>query len=204
MRPYYLSNHCPDLRSILPIWPMILSICQRCCCKLLLLALVCSHFLFFFFFLIFTTQNAISIEYLLNIVVVVVRLHSDLQSNYFLENHSHMLSGNHDNETTLRLLYYPPVIQEDDNKCELTKGRCKYSQQRCNGNGGIDLIPRRDVVKTEKSRRNSASDTDDETDDTADENNGNVSDHSKSSKSSSSSSIGKHEFNVTRCGAHCK
>lgn len=128
----------------------------------------------------------------------------DLQSNYFLENHSHMLSGNHDNETTLRLLYYPPVIQEDDNKCEMTKGRCKYSQQRCNGNGGVDLIPRRDVVKSEKSRRNSTSDTEDETDDTTDDN-GNVSDHSKSSKSSSSSScVGKQEFNVTRCGAHCK
>lgn len=111
-----------------------------------------------------------------------------------------MLSGNEDNETTLRLLYYPPVIKEDDNKCEMTKGRCKYSQQRCNGNGGIDLIPPRDV-KTEKSRKNSGSDTDDETDD-CEENNGNISDHSKSSRSSRSSS--ENEFNVTRCGAHCK
>lgn len=53
-----------------------------------------------------------------------------LRMNYFQENHSHMLSGLHENETTLRLLYYPPII-EDDNKCELTKGRCKYSYQRC-------------------------------------------------------------------------
>jgi len=53
-----------------------------------------------------------------------------LQNNFFLDNHSHMLSGLHENETTLRLLYYPPII-EDDNKCELTKGRCKYSYQRC-------------------------------------------------------------------------
>lgn len=127
-------------------------------------------------------------------------LRIDLQSNFFLENHSHMLSGNQDNETTLRLLYYPPVIQEDDNKCEMTKGRCKYSQQRCNGNGGIDLVPPRDV-KSDKSRHNSASDTDDETDDT-DDNNGNVSDHSKSSRSSRSSD--DEDFNVTRCGAHCK
>lgn len=109
-----------------------------------------------------------------------------------------MLSGNHDNETTLRLLYYPPVIQEDDNKCEMTKGRCKYSQQRCNGNGGIDLIPRRDV-KTDKS--NSGSDTEDEGAEN-DDNNGNISDHSRSSKSSRSSS--EDGFNVTRCGAHCK
>lgn len=109
-----------------------------------------------------------------------------------------MLSGNHDNETTLRLLYYPPVIQEDDNKCEMTKGRCKYSQQRCNGNGGIDLIPPRDV-KTDKS--NSGSDTEDESAEN-DDNNGNISDHSRSSKSSRSSS--EQDFNVTRCGAHCK
>lgn len=111
-----------------------------------------------------------------------------------------MLSGNHDNETTLRLLYYPPVIQEDDNKCEMTKGRCKYSQQRCNGNGGIDMIPPRDV-KTEKSKKSSDSDTDDES---TDENTGNISDHSKSSSGSSSRSSSEKEFNVTRCGAHCK
>lgn len=59
---------------------------------------------------------------------LAIGLHLDI--NYFLENHSHMLSGNHDNETTLRLLYYPPIV-EDDNKCEMTKGRCKYSYQRC-------------------------------------------------------------------------
>lgn len=41
-----------------------------------------------------------------------------------------MLSGNQDNETTLRLLYYPPVV-EDDNKCELIKGSCMYSYQKC-------------------------------------------------------------------------
>lgn len=53
-----------------------------------------------------------------------------LDMSYFVDNHSHMLSGEHENETTLRLLYYPPIV-EDDNKCELTKGRCKYSYQRC-------------------------------------------------------------------------
>lgn len=53
-----------------------------------------------------------------------------LRANYLQENHSHMLNGLHENETVLRLLYYPPII-EDDNKCELTKGRCKYSYQRC-------------------------------------------------------------------------
>lgn len=59
---------------------------------------------------------------------LAIALH--LRANYFQENHSHMLNGLHENETVLRLLYYPPII-EDDNKCELTKGRCKYSYQRC-------------------------------------------------------------------------
>lgn len=105
-----------------------------------------------------------------------------------------MMSGNHDNETTLRLLYYPPVIQEDGNKCEMTKGRCKYSQQRCNGNS-IDLIPPREI---EKHQKYSTDDSDEECDDE----NGHMSDHSKSSRSSSSSGS-EPEFNVTRCGAHC-
>uniref|UniRef100_A0A0K8TT73 Putative iron/ascorbate family oxidoreductase n=1 Tax=Tabanus bromius TaxID=304241 RepID=A0A0K8TT73_TABBR len=54
----------------------------------------------------------------------------ELPQIFFIEKHSHMLSGDHDNETTLRLLYYPPII-EDDDKCEFVKGRCKYSYQRC-------------------------------------------------------------------------
>lgn len=54
----------------------------------------------------------------------------ELPLNFFMDKHSHMLSGANDNETTLRLLYYPPLV-EDDNKCELIKGSCKYSYQRC-------------------------------------------------------------------------
>lgn len=41
-----------------------------------------------------------------------------------------MLSGDNDNQTTLRLLYYPPLV-EDDNKCELSKGQMQYQYQRC-------------------------------------------------------------------------
>lgn len=41
-----------------------------------------------------------------------------------------MLSGNDDNETTLRLLYYPPIV-EDDNTCELVQKNMSYSYQRC-------------------------------------------------------------------------
>lgn len=110
------------------------------------------------------------------------------------------MSGNHENETTLRLLYYPPVIQEDDNKCEMTKGRCKYSQQRCNGNA-INMIPPRDVC--EKTRKNSSGESDDNEEDEDDDENNEIDDnHSKSSKSSRSSS--ERELTVTRCGAHCK
>lgn len=48
-----------------------------------------------------------------------------------MEKHSHMLSGTDENETTLRLLYYPPLV-EDDNQCEeLVKKNLSYSYQRC-------------------------------------------------------------------------
>lgn len=107
-----------------------------------------------------------------------------------------MLSGNHDNETTLRLLYYPPVIKDDDNKCEVIRGRCKYSQQRCNGNG-IELVPPRDVCDGERKRSDSESDDNDDEHTTDSDDN-----RSKSSKSSRSSS--ERELTVTRCGAHCK
>lgn len=107
-----------------------------------------------------------------------------------------MLSGNHDNETTLRLLYYPPVIQEEDNKCEMTKGRCKYSQQRCNGNS-IDLVPPRDVKKEKGANSNDEDDDNVNDDDDADDDN----DAGISDRSSSSGS--EKELAVTRCGAHC-
>lgn len=55
----------------------------------------------------------------------------NVEPSYFIENHGHMLSGNEDNETTLRLLYYPPVVEDDDNKCEMQRGQCQYSYQRC-------------------------------------------------------------------------
>lgn len=41
-----------------------------------------------------------------------------------------MLSGTDENETTLRLLYYPPIV-EDDNTCELVQKNMSYSYQRC-------------------------------------------------------------------------
>ncbi|XP_055712833.1 uncharacterized protein LOC129807525 [Phlebotomus papatasi] len=54
----------------------------------------------------------------------------ELPINYFLDKHAHMLSGTNENETTLRLLYYPPIV-EDDNKCELVKGNVSYRYQKC-------------------------------------------------------------------------
>lgn len=143
MRPHCQRNHCLDSRSTLPNWPVISSTCQRCYCKRLLLVSVRTSTLF---------HPNCSIYVWVQFFVFIFILWIELQSNYFIENHSHMLSGNHDNATTLRLLYYPPVIQEDDNKCEMAKGRCKYSQQRCNGDKGADLVPPR-YVKCDKSDR---------------------------------------------------
>lgn len=72
----------------------------------------------------------------------------DLSQNFFVDKHSHMLSGDHDNETILRLLYYPPIV-EDDDKCEFIKGRCKYSYQRCT-NSTPDFRPSEDKKNLEE------------------------------------------------------
>lgn len=74
---------------------------------------------------------------------------------YFLEKHSHILDGESENQSTFRLLYYPPLI-EDDGKNELQRGTCKYSQQRCTKDE-IDLsIPedyRKKRAEEEEERR---------------------------------------------------
>jgi len=122
-------------------------------------------------------ELASDFKHLSSLLLQALAIGLDLQSNYFIDNHSHMLSGNHDNETTLRLLYYPPVIREDDNKCEMARGRCKYSYQRCNGDSnGVDLVPPRDT-----SNKDDKQDEDDTSD---------------------LKEIGKGK-SVTRCGAHC-
>lgn len=106
----------------------------------------------------------------------------ELKSHYFIDNHSHMLSGNHDNETTMRLLYYPPIIKDDGNKCEVAKGKCKYSQQRCCGDKEDELcIPKRDVK---------GADNDDDDDE----------DEELKLKAKLEKKL---EETVTRCGAHC-
>ncbi|XP_030563803.1 1-aminocyclopropane-1-carboxylate oxidase-like [Drosophila novamexicana] len=57
----------------------------------------------------------------------------DIPHTFFLEKHSHMLSGDHDNMTTLRMLYYPPVVDDEPghSQNDVVKGRCQYSYQRC-------------------------------------------------------------------------
>jgi isopenicillin N synthase-like dioxygenase len=105
----------------------------------------------------------------------------EMKSHYFIDNHSHMLSGNHDNETTLRLLYYPPIIKDDGYKCEVAKGKCKYSQQRCCTDNLDEIcIPKRDVGEEE----------DDKDDD-------------EQIKLKAEQKKKKRELTVTRCGAHC-
>lgn len=47
---------------------------------------------------------------------------------FFLDKHENMLSGNDDNETTLRLLYYPPIVEEDSTCKNMTRcgAHCDY------------------------------------------------------------------------------
>lgn len=53
-----------------------------------------------------------------------------MPQTFLYERHSHMLSGELDNESKLCLLYYPPIL-EDDEKNECYKGRLQYSYQKC-------------------------------------------------------------------------
>ncbi|BFF92408.1 2-oxoglutarate-dependent dioxygenase htyE [Drosophila madeirensis] len=58
----------------------------------------------------------------------------DIPTTFFLEKHSHMLSGDHDNMTSLRMLYYPPIVDDEPGQNDSIKGRCLYSYQRCLSN----------------------------------------------------------------------
>lgn len=76
------------------------------------------------------SELAVEFKALTSLLLQALAMGMDLEQHYFQENHSHMFSGSSENETTLRLLYYPPIV-EDDNKCELQRGQCQYSYQRC-------------------------------------------------------------------------
>uniref|UniRef100_A0A6M2DV74 Putative iron/ascorbate family oxidoreductase n=1 Tax=Xenopsylla cheopis TaxID=163159 RepID=A0A6M2DV74_XENCH len=52
----------------------------------------------------------------------------ELPSNFFLERHGQMLNDNDDNASTLRLLYYPPCISEEDEEIDYVKGSCGYEK----------------------------------------------------------------------------
>lgn len=97
----------------------------------------------------------------------------EVQLDFFLEKHAHMLSGNGDNETTLRLLYYPPIV-EDDNTCELVQKNMSYSYQRCASHAlQLDKIVVEDDEEDAADRPDGAADW-----------------------------MKKHR-GLTRCGAHC-
>lgn len=76
------------------------------------------------------SELAVEFKGLTSLLLQALAIGMDLDSRFFQENHSHMFSGKSENETTLRLLYYPPIV-EDDNKCEMQRGQCQYSYQRC-------------------------------------------------------------------------
>jgi len=72
---------------------------------------------------------------LASFILQALAISLEIPQTFFLENHSQMLSGDHNNETTLRLLYYPPVITDEENRRnDVVRGHCKYSYQRCVSN----------------------------------------------------------------------
>ncbi|XP_030369789.1 1-aminocyclopropane-1-carboxylate oxidase-like [Scaptodrosophila lebanonensis] len=68
---------------------------------------------------------------LASFILQAIAISLDIPHTFFLEKHSHMLSGDHDNMTTLRMLYYPPVVDDEPGQNDFVKGRCQYSYQRC-------------------------------------------------------------------------
>lgn len=67
---------------------------------------------------------------LANFVMRSLAIALELPPTYFTDRHNHMLEGEDENMSTMRLLYYPPLI-DDDGKCELVKGSSTYSYQKC-------------------------------------------------------------------------
>jgi len=113
-----------------------------------------------------------------------------------------MLTEDNENETTLRLLYYPPVIQEDDNKCEMAKGRCKYSQQHCNGNGlDLHLTPPKESVNGKTGEKIEEKPVENGVVNGADTKAEAAAEDDEKTSSKTEKKIC--ENNVTRCGAHC-
>lgn len=76
----------------------------------------------------------------------MIIIFSDLPQSFLYEKHSQMLSGEEDNESKLRLLYYPPIL-EDDEKSEFYKGRLQYSYQKC-ASDTPDFRPESDGYKS--------------------------------------------------------
>ncbi|EDW85042.1 uncharacterized protein Dwil_GK14437 [Drosophila willistoni] len=58
----------------------------------------------------------------------------DISPTFFLEKHSHMLSDDQENMSTLRMLYYPPVVDDEPGQNNVIERRCQYSYQRCLSN----------------------------------------------------------------------
>lgn len=55
------------------------------------------------------SQLAVEFKRITSLLLEKLAISLDLVPNFFNDNHSQMLTGNGDNETTLRLLYYPPI-----------------------------------------------------------------------------------------------
>lgn len=95
------------------------------------------------------TTLAQDLKSLSHFLLQALAISLDIPQTFFLEKHSHMLSGDHDNETTLRLLYYPPIIEDTHNHDEYFKGRCQYTYQRCCARNPPDFRPEPDKYDEE-------------------------------------------------------
>lgn len=76
------------------------------------------------------TELSAEFKLLSSFIMKALAIALELPINYFCERHQHLLEGEDENLSAMRLLYYPPLI-DDDGKCELVRGSCTYSYQKC-------------------------------------------------------------------------
>lgn len=69
---------------------------------------------------------------LTGLILQALAIGLEIPSNFFIEKHSHMMDGEFENETCFRLLYYPPIHINGDDKTENVKGSSTYCHQKMN------------------------------------------------------------------------
>ncbi|XP_017058179.1 2-oxoglutarate-dependent dioxygenase htyE [Drosophila ficusphila] len=75
-------------------------------------------------------------------ILQALALSLDVKPSFFLDKHSYMLSDDRYNLTTLRMLYYPPVVDQDPGKvirCGAHADYCTFTLLAQDSEGGLEV-----------------------------------------------------------------